>query len=163
QCLLTAAQDWRTAIERAKRDRGPFDVCIVILSRLHPWVFPSLEGSTVLDAIDSLYRSAQERARATRGVKRWFWRWEEKRMARLEAEATRVYDRIVVVSDHESADFGNAESVTIGVEVRPLHDSLRAFDFGFWGRLPYFANADAVNWLLEEIWPAIRALNPSAT
>ena len=45
----------------------------------------------------------------------------------------------------------------------PLDVSERAFDFGFWGRFPYFANTDAVAWLLDEIWPAIRALHPAAT
>jgi glycosyltransferase involved in cell wall biosynthesis len=70
---------------------------------------------------------------------------------------------VVVVSDDETADFGDAVAVTIGVEAKPLDDSPRAYDFGFWGRLPYFANADAAAWLLDEIWPAIRALHPPAT
>src|SRR5260221_1865823 len=60
-------------------------------------------------------------------------------------------------------EFGDAVAVTIGVAAKPLHDAARGYDFGFWGRLPYFANADAAAWLLDEIWPAIRAARPSAT
>jgi glycosyltransferase involved in cell wall biosynthesis len=39
----------------------------------------------------------------------------------------------------------------------------RKYDFGFWGRLAYFANADAASWLIDEIWPSVRALRPNAT
>jgi hypothetical protein len=46
---------------------------------------------------------------------------------------------------------------------KSLADTARRYDFGFWGRLAYFANADAARWLLDEIWPAIQALQPSAT
>jgi glycosyltransferase involved in cell wall biosynthesis len=53
--------------------------------------------------------------------------------------------------------------VTNGISAEPLEHGPRAFDLGFWGRFPYFANADAVTWLLDEIWPAIRALHPAAT
>jgi len=84
-------------------------------------------------------------------------------MARLELEAARRYERIVVVSEEEAADFGEAVAVTMGVATAPLDGGPRAFDLGFWGRLPYFANADAAGWLLDEIWPAIRALHPAAT
>lgn len=168
QCLMAAPYDWREAIDRARREAGPFDVSVVILSRMHPWVEASLEGRTVLDAVDSLRRSAEERARAAGPLLRWLWRLEERRMARLEPAAARAYGKVVVVSDSERDEFGGAEAVPIGIETRPLDveerdQAPRLYDFGFWGRFPYFANADAAAWLLEEIWPAIRALQPSAT
>src|SRR5262249_36194835 len=71
--------------------------------------------------------------------------------------------RTVVVSDEETPDLGGAVAVTNGIPAAPLGEQTRAFDFGFWGRFPYFANADAVQWLLDEIWPAIRARHPEAT
>jgi hypothetical protein len=84
-------------------------------------------------------------------------------MARLERDLAQSYGQVIVVSDEEVIEFGNAVAVPIGVASKPLHGSERNYDFGFWGRLPYFANADAAAWLLDEIWPAIRALHPSAT
>ena len=162
QCLLAAPYDWRAAIARARRDLGPFDVTVVILSRLHPWVENSLEGPTVLDAVDSLRRSAEERANASKGM-RWFWRIEARRMARLERDAARAYRQVVVVSEDEEQDFGEAVAVTNGISAEPLDSAARGYDFGFWGRLAYFANADAAVWLLDEIWPAIRALSPEST
>jgi len=163
QCLLGAPYDWPRAIADARREMGPFDVTIVLLSRMHPWVRESLEGRTILDAIDSLRRSAGERRKAASPFARWLWKIEERRMARIEREAARAYSQVVVISDGEAADFGDAVAVPNGVAAMPLDDAARGYDFGFWGRFPYFANADATAWLLDEIWPAIRALHPSAT
>lgn len=84
-------------------------------------------------------------------------------MARLELAASRAYDQVVVISEDERAEFGAAEVVSNGVTPLPGNDGARAFDFGFWGRFPYFANRDAAAWLLDGIWPAIRALRPEAT
>ncbi|MEO8034566.1 MAG: glycosyltransferase [Acidobacteriota bacterium] len=165
QCLLAAPYNWRGAIARARREAGRFDVTVILLSRMHPWVREALEGRTILDAIDSLRRNAEERRRASGWATRWLWGIEERRMTRLECEETSAYERVVVVSEEETCEFGRsvAVAVPVGVPVAPLGVAPRTFDFGFWGRLPYFANADAVNWLLEEIWPAIRALRPQAT
>jgi glycosyltransferase involved in cell wall biosynthesis len=88
---------------------------------------------------------------------------EARRMERLERDAARAYGKIVVVSEAEAKEFEGAAAVPVGISARPLIGAPRAFDFGFWGRLAYFANADAASWLLDEIWPAIRALHPSAT
>jgi glycosyltransferase involved in cell wall biosynthesis len=88
---------------------------------------------------------------------------EERRMALLESTAARAYGKVVVVSDDERGDFGEAVAVTIGIGTRPLDKTARSYDFGFWGRFPYFANADAARWLLDEIWPAINALKSDAT
>jgi polysaccharide biosynthesis protein PslH len=163
QCLLGAPYDWPRAIAEARRDMGPFDVTIVLLSRMHPWVRESLEGRTILDAVDSLRRSAGERRKAASPFARWLWKIEERRMALVERETARAYDQVIVVSDEETSEFDDAVAVSIGVAAKPLDDNARDYDFGFWGRFPYFANADATAWLLEEIWPAIRALHPSAT
>jgi glycosyltransferase involved in cell wall biosynthesis len=163
QCLLAAAFDWSGAIARARREAGPFDLTVVLLTRLHPWIRHSLEGRTVLDAIDSLRRSAGERSKDASTVVRWFWQAEERRMAQVEREAARMYDRVVVISEDETSDLEGAVAVPNGVTTAPLEGAPRRFDVGFWGRLPYFANADAAAWILDEIWPAIRALHPSAT
>src|SRR3954468_16721442 len=38
QCLMSAPYDWRNAVVRARQASGPFDVTVVILSRMHPWL-----------------------------------------------------------------------------------------------------------------------------
>lgn len=165
QTLLAAPYDWEGAIARARRERGPFDATIVILSRVEPWVRDALPpGLRVLDAIDSLARNMHERARAASPFLRWIWRAEERRTSAAEEKTAAAYDPILFVSDEEAVACGaRGLAVTNGVVVRPLDDEVRRFDFGFWGRLAYFANADAARWLVDEIWPAIRALRPQAT
>jgi len=163
QCLLSAPFDWASAIETAQRDSGPFDATIVILSRLHPWVIPSLRGRAILDAVDSLRKSAAERVRAATPATRWLWKREERRMKVLESEASRAYDEVIVVSEEETSEFARAVAVPLGIATGPLPSGERACDFGFWGRLRYFANDDAARWLLDEIWPAIQRLQPAST
>lgn len=161
--LLAAPFDWSGAIAHAKRDLGRIDATVVLLSRLDPWVRASLPaGRRILDAIDSLQRSMIERSRHASPLGRWFWHAESRRVALVEREAAQVYDEITAVSQEDATDLG-ARVVSNGVALAPLGAEPRPFDFGFWGRLPYFANADAVAWLLEEIWPAVRAARPNAT
>src|SRR6202035_3516499 len=65
--------NWADAIRRAA-DFGPYDVAIVMLSRLDPLVSPSL-GKTraILDAIDSLTTNLRERQRAAGPVASRLW------------------------------------------------------------------------------------------
>jgi glycosyltransferase involved in cell wall biosynthesis len=166
QSLLAAPYDWEGAITAARRDLGSFEATVVLLSRTDPWVRGSLNGGLhVLDAVDSLRRNAEERGNAASAPARWLWRIEERRLARAEPGAAGAYDKVVVVSGEETKELSKAaHAISNGVEVAPLDaEAPRTFDFGFWGRFPYFANADAVQWLLDEIWPAIRAVRPAAT
>jgi glycosyltransferase involved in cell wall biosynthesis len=160
--LLTAGHDWSGAIAKARAALGPFDATVVILSRLDPWVRTHLEGRRVLDAIDSLARNTRERARAATWT-RPLWSYEAGRVTRAEGDATRAYDRVLVVSEDEAAEM-RAIAIPNGIAVRPLIDDRpRRFDFAFWGRLSYFANLDAARLLIQEVWPAIRREAPGAT
>ncbi|HUJ14555.1 MAG TPA: glycosyltransferase [Thermoanaerobaculia bacterium] len=162
QTLLAAPFDWAGAIARARSDLGSFDASIVLLSRLGPCVRQHLpDGLHVLDAIDSLRRSMMERSRESSPWMRWFWRAESKRVGRVEESAVRAYDRVLVVSAEDAVEL-NAVVIPNGVRIAPLSGGPRSFDFGFWGRLGYFANRDAVEWLAGEIWPSIRAARPDA-
>ena len=160
QSLLAAPYAWDDAIARARRDFGSFDATVIILSRLHPWI-GATEGIRILDAIDSLARNMHERARAASSLTRWLWRAEEKRTADAERAMESAYDHVLFVSEDETGSRGIA--ISNGVKVSPLEPRARRYDFGFWGRLAYFANADAAQWLVDEIWPAIRAIKPDAT
>jgi len=158
QTLLAAPYRWGDAIARAQSEAGPFDATIVVLSRLDPWIRGSINGKRrVLDAIDSLHRNTEERALQAKPPLRWFWRGEARRLARAEAEAADAYDRLIFVSEEDGLAVSN------GVVINALADRPRRFDFGFWGRLAYFANEDAAGYLLDELWPLIRERRPAAT
>ncbi|MGZ4778915.1 MAG: glycosyltransferase [Thermoanaerobaculia bacterium] len=163
--VMAAGFDWRGALRDVARS-GSFDAAVVVLSRLDPWVGELPAAWTVLDAIDSLAHSMQERARESSSfVVRSFWRSEAKRMAKLESDAATRYDRVLVVNSDERQWFGErAIAVPIGVEVRPADlGRARRYDFGFWGRLAYFANREAAMHLANDIWPRIRSALPSAS
>lgn len=166
---LLAARGWRRAIARAAEGEGPFDVAIVLLSRLVPWLPELPARRAILDSIDSAAVGMAERARAARGPARLFWRRERRAAERLEAAAGRRFDAVVAVTREESARFGEkGVTLPVGValpgpaEVRPGGEERRV-DFAYWGRLPYFANQRAVRLLLERLWPRIRARRPEAT
>ena len=161
--LLAAGYDWPGALVPAEREWGPFDVAVVLLARLDPWVFPHLRAKRrVLDAIDSLAGNLEERARAARGPWRRLWRLEARRTARLERDAASRYDRVLVISESEKAAFGErATAIFHGVRLDRPAKGPRDYDVGFWGRLAYFANRDAAAYLLAEIWPRIRRASPT--
>ena len=163
--LLAAGHAWGSALDEAERLSGPFDGAVVLLARLDPWVFGRLRaGRLVFDAIDSLAANLDARAEAAHGPARFLWRIEARRTARLERDAARRYDRVLVVADAERAAFGDrTEAVFHGVSLQPETEGAREFDVGFWGRLAYFANRDAAALVLGEIWPRIRAARPGAT
>ena len=159
--MLLGARDWHTAL----RDAGPFDTAIVLLTRTDPWVFHAARARRwILDAIDSAAVGMRERAGASRGLARAFWNSEARKAEHLERDAVERYDAIVTVTPSESALFG-AKGVTlpIGIDVADLGHAPRTIDFGFWGRLAYFANEEAVRTIVTRLWPRIRAQRPSAT
>ena len=162
--LVSAGHDWSEALQRAESERGPFDVAVVLLSRLHPWVDASIRAPRkILDAIDSLALSVEQRAGEARGPWRAFWRREVGRTRVLESGISDFYERVIVVNEKECPVFGSkAVAIPNGVAIEPLADSPREFDFGFWGRLAYFANRDAALLLTSEIWPALRAKEPDS-
>lgn len=165
QVLLAARYDWKRAIGEASRSLGGFDAAVVLLSRLDPLVRESIHCPAVLDAVDSLQLNAVERRREAAGLARPLWRIEERRLRVLEKSAGRRYDRTLVVNAEEAEAFdAGTMAIGNGVKIRSLQPlAPRQFDFGFWGRLGYFANEDAALWLLDEIWPRIRAVRPDAT
>lgn len=166
---LLAARGWRRAVARAAEAHGPFDVAIVLLSRLVPWLPELPARRTILDSIDSAAVGMAERARAARGPARWFWRRERRAAERLEADAARRFDAVVAVTGEESARFGGkGVTLPVGIPLPRLSPGGdpgdgRSVDFAFWGRLPYFANRRAVRLLLDRVWPRIRARRPGAT
>lgn len=163
--LLAAGRDWAGAVAEAERRHGPFDVAVVLLTRLEPWIVAHVRARRrLLDAIDALGANLDERAHQASWPASAAWRIESRRMARLEAGIARRWDRVVVVAPSECAAFGaGAVAIPHGVEIAPMPVVARTFDVAFWGRLAYFANRDAAHWLLDEIWPRVRAARPDAT
>jgi hypothetical protein len=163
--LLAATSDWQGAF--AAVGDAQISTAIVVLSRTDPWVYRHIRaGRKILDVIDSAAGSMNERSRSSRNpVARAFWKMENRRAAHLERDAVSRYDQTIVIAESERAAFGPSSLVLpMGVVVSELPmPSERRFDFGFFGRLSYFANREALAVLIEQIWPEIRRLMPQAT
>ncbi|MCM2316009.1 MAG: glycosyltransferase [Thermoanaerobaculia bacterium] len=159
---LAGRLDWSGALGAIRGER--FDVAVCVLTRTLPWIETrALAARTLVDAVDALSRSREERARRARGPVRWFWRREARLTRERERIVAREADAVVVVGEAERAPFdGRAEVIPVGVELRPLDDSARDIDCAFWGRLGFFANRDAAELLLREVWPAVRASLPAS-
>jgi len=158
---LLGAREWRSSLAGA----GPFDTAIVLLTRTDPWAHHAARARRwILDAIDSAAAGMRERAGASGGLARLFWNSEARKAETLERDAMQRYDSIVTVTANESDRFGAKGIVLpIGIDVAELGDAERTIDFGFWGRLAYFANEEAVRGIVTRIWPRIRAQRPAAT
>lgn len=159
--MLLGARAWN----RALQDQAPFDLAIVLLTRTEPWVRAILPARRrILDAIDPAAASMAERRRAAGPFARGFWAREERRSAQFERGLAAHYERVAVVARSDARLFGEkGVTLPMGVAIEPLADAARHFDYGFTGRLGFFANQEAVRVLLREIWPRIRAERPLAT
>jgi len=162
QDALGGRVGWDSAFRSLRGEQ--FDVVVCLLTRTLPWIdAKALAPRLVLDAVDALSRSMDERARGSSGPVRAFWAREARLTSVREELAARDADAVVVVGEAEREPFGGRASVVpVGVEILPLGDAHRDLDCAFWGRLSYFANRDAAELLLRELWPAVRAELPAA-
>ncbi|MFA6957345.1 MAG: glycosyltransferase [Thermoanaerobaculia bacterium] len=153
---------WDSAFRSLRGER--FDIVVCLLTRTLPWIDArALAPRLVVDAVDALSRSMDERARGARGPLRAFWAREARLTSVRETLAASDADAVVVVGEAEREPFGGrAIVIPVGVEIRPPGDSERDLDCAFWGRLGFFANRDAAELLLREIWPSIREALPAA-
>ncbi len=103
--------------------------------------------------------------------KRWFIKQQWRRFQRFERWAFTAADRVVAVSDEDArvmADrFGarNLDVVENGVDTsgfRPMDLPRNPGQILFLGSLDWRPNQDAVRLLLEQVFPAVRAQEPSA-
>jgi glycosyltransferase involved in cell wall biosynthesis len=162
--LLTSPYRWKAAIARAG-SATHFDAAVVLLTRTDPWVRASVSAPTlILDAIDSAAAGMEERSREA-SLLRTFWKRESRRATAIERGLSDDYSRVIVVSESEADRFvPQAETIGMGVALQPLdRERERRFDFGFFGRLEYFANRDSVKRLTTSLWPLIRKQRPDAT
>jgi glycosyltransferase involved in cell wall biosynthesis len=109
------------------------------------------------------------RAQAARGVRRRALGAEARRWRRFDAQHLRAYDLLLAMSER---DAGVAQALT-GVRTETLPNGVDTASLRlapppgepvaiFTGRLDYPPNAEALRWLLDDIWPRVRAARPDA-
>ena len=110
-------------------------------------------------------------ADASRGPKRWLYRFEGRRLRSLERTLPGWAEAVSLVSRNEAEVFesfagpGTATVATNGVDLdyfRPMPDVPEEPACAFVGAMDYLPNVDAAVWFAHDVWPLIRARNPDA-
>jgi sugar transferase (PEP-CTERM/EpsH1 system associated) len=149
-----------------------FDIALVYGSGVAQYVepFPDLPRVIQFSDLDSL--KWRQYADAARPPKRWVYATEARRLLNYERRLASSFDRSLVCTDAELADFRRlipgvgAEVVRNGVDLdrfRPAHADRDPFNLVFTGVMDYLPNVDGVLWFCREVLPRIREAEPAVT
>ena len=111
---------------------------------------------------------------ATRATAWWWrlvWRGQARKMRAFEGAALRRFDQIVTVADRDGERFASDYGVR-GARTIPTGVDAEYFSYApplgqrrvvFTGGLDWPANADGIEWFMDEVWPTVLARVPDAT
>lgn len=133
---------------------------------------PELRGVPgFVDLVDVDSQKWLDFAEASRGPKRWLYRFEGRRLRALEAGLPGWAAGVSIVAEHEAklyegfAGTGTATVATNGVDLdyyRPTPGMAEQPACAFVGALDYLPNVDAAVWFATEVWPRVRERVPAA-
>ncbi len=159
---------------RAAAADGPYDVVNVHNDYVAHWLTYVPAGAPVILDLDNVMAqyAAAEATRHT-GLRRKWWRFEQRRLLRYGRRWFGRFDHLVYVSDEERefverdvpVTAGRGHVIANGADCAGLGQVADAGDDPvvlFTGTMAYGPNADGARWLAREIWPAIRHALPDA-
>lgn len=151
---------------------APFAAALVSAGPLAPYLrrngLDRVPGFVDLVDVDS--QKWHDFADASGFGKRLLYRFEARRLRKLERELPTWAAAVSIVSEHEARVFesfageGTATVATNGVDLeyyRPANEVEKPV-CAFVGALDYLPNVDAAIWFANEVWPVIRVKHPSA-
>lgn len=138
---------------------------------------PGLEQARrVIDFVDVDSDKWRQYAERQRGLKRWVYGREARKLGAYDAAVARRFDRSLFVSDLEAGLFADLAAVTServgavpnGVDCEFFSPTAVGVDADvglepdrplavFTGAMDYWANVDAVVWFVEHVWPKVLA------
>lgn len=110
----------------------------------------------------------------TNPLKKAYFNYERKRMARYEAAACNRFDLVFTVSEEDRLTLRNRFGVTCPIEVletgvdtdffRPMpHHPSTPGRLTFLGSMDWMPNIDGVKWFVDEVFPVVKAQFPTAS
>ena len=162
----------RRWVGRVLAEQQP-DVVLCFSSGVAPLVMRDTGTRRVMDFVDTDSDKWHQYAEAHRGLARMIYRREAHTLARFERAVATRFDASLFVSEAEAAFFRGANpdiadkihGVPNGVDaaywnpaqghVSPYQPDERAVVFA--GAMDYRANADAVTWFAQTVWPRVLA------
>lgn len=152
-----------------------YDCVIAFCSSMRAYLdLPQLDGARrVVDLVDVDSQKWFDYAAEARGLKRWLFCLEGRRVRKLECQLARRAELILTVSRPEAellrrfAPAANVRAVPNGVDLdyfapRP-ETEVRRLNCVFVGALDYRANVEGIAWFCREVWPMVQREFPSAT
>ena len=149
------------------------DVVLCFSSGVAPLVMPDVTARRVMDFVDADSDKWRQYAEAHRGSARLIYRREARKLARFERAVATRFDASLFVSEAEAAFFRGTNpevaekvhGVPNGVDAAywsPAHACPSPYRSGervvvFTGAMDYRANADAVAWFADAVWPRVLA------
>jgi sugar transferase (PEP-CTERM/EpsH1 system associated) len=169
--LLDSPQ-MRPVLERVRREWRP-DVVLAFCSGMARFAMePPLRSLPfVTDMVDVDSFKWESLATHVRGVRRWLYRREARVLRHFETRATRAARATLVVSPRErealrSLDAAFAPFVLpVGVDVEAFRNTgtpATRPDVVFTGVFSYEPNEHGALWLIDCVWPLVRARHPEA-
>ena len=165
----------RRLLERAIRREGrdePFDVAVGYCSGVLPALLGAPAEARLMDFVDVDSAKWAGYAEAAGRPKRWLYRLEARRVARLEQQAAAQCDAVILVSAAEAdalaAGEGTVHAIGNGVDLAYFAPpegppSEAGPSVVFTGTMNYRPNAEGVCWFVREAWPAVLAQTVSET
>ncbi len=154
------------ALQRAIRDeaaREPFDLVVAYSSGTLPHALAVPAPARVMDLVDVDSIKWASYADATGWPRRWFYRLESRRVARLERRAVEACQAVFLVSPEEARALGAAGdgigAMGNGVDTAyftPAARSAATPSLVFTGTMDYRPNVDGVRWFVREVWPGLK-------
>jgi sugar transferase (PEP-CTERM/EpsH1 system associated) len=144
-----------------------YDILHLHTARVAP-VAAGARIPVVVDLIDALSLNMRRRAEREHGLARILFAYESQRMARYEQHLLNTTAGTVLVSAADQAALGNHPRIRIvpmgvdSVRFRYCETEREAATIIFSGRMAYFPNADAAQFLAREIFPLVRTHIPHA-
>lgn len=170
---LLHSSEVRPALEHVVRERRPDAVLALCSSMARYALEPPLSGlPLVIDMVDVDSAKWAAVSAGARFPLSWVYRREARRLGEFEARAARRAHATAVVNERERAALaGLAPDARIVVvpngvdvkELRPHGPPAEAPRVVFCGVMSYGPNEEAALWLVDEIWPLVRARRPDAS
>jgi polysaccharide biosynthesis protein PslH len=150
---------------REKLSGGHYDLCLALCSSMGAYALAAIRHERlIVDLVDVDSAKWQQYGRKHRGVERWVFDRESRKIAELERKLSMRAELCVTVSRRECelldrvAPGAKSLAIPNGVDTAffsPPELDDRLDRLVFVGQMDYFPNVDAVIWFAEKVWPEI--------
>lgn len=124
----------------------------------------------VLDMFDAISYNYKNAIKNMKGIKRWLYIIEQKRVLRYEREVVNRFKHVIIISERDKRwlkeQGANTENITTIPQMVRDDIQERKADYTkdeniicFLGKMTYLPNVDAVTWFAQNVFPMLRKNN----